>query len=291
MYLYKIVVRKPQTDSLTLPLSDAIDIVRPFLCKNMKQVHYNETKNQYTFINIKRKHFMSKTFDIRSNGRITIYLGELKQPQFKKHHKMRGEGLMSYIYSGNWVNDYSTKAKKVLHEYGNQHIQSITIYRTPIQKMIDYSLNLFSLGKWKQLKQKYGYDTFFHLALVINVGVKNIIIEKNEIINISTEYKTTSQTETMNVNLPVGVTLTINELLEKTKEAMGNREYFSYDAFNNNCQSYIRKILQENGLYNININKFLYQDMTQFKKDIPSFLHTVANALTTSASVFGDAVN
>ena len=49
MYLYKIIVRKP------FQLDDALDIVRPFVSKNMRQVHYTETKHQLTFINIKRK--------------------------------------------------------------------------------------------------------------------------------------------------------------------------------------------------------------------------------------------
>ena len=56
MYLYKIIIRKPTT------LLDAIDIARPFLSTNMKQVFYTESKHHYIFINIKRKHFLSNDF-------------------------------------------------------------------------------------------------------------------------------------------------------------------------------------------------------------------------------------
>jgi hypothetical protein len=164
MYLYKIIIRKP------FSLEDAIDIAHPFLSKNMKQVYYTETKNQYTFTNIKRKHFLSSTFDIRTNGRITIYISELRN--FKKQHKMRGDGLLSYIYSGNWVNDYSSKAKKVLQQYGNETIQSITILKTPIRDVIEKAINIFSLGKWKKLKAKYGFDTFFHLGLISENNIR-----------------------------------------------------------------------------------------------------------------------
>lgn len=76
MYLYKIMIRKPIT------LFDAIEIARPFLTTNMKQVFYTESKHHYTFINIKRKYFLSNDFDIRTNRKTTIYLGELKHPQF-----------------------------------------------------------------------------------------------------------------------------------------------------------------------------------------------------------------
>ena len=71
----------------------------PFLSKKieMTKVYHTEPKNQFIFTNIKRKYFLSFFFDVRSNGRITIHLGELKH----------------------WINDYWTKAKKVLQKYGN----------------------------------------------------------------------------------------------------------------------------------------------------------------------------
>jgi hypothetical protein len=285
VYLHKIIVHKP------ISFEDALDIARPFFSKQLKQVHFTETKHQFVFTNIKSKHFLTRTFDKRSNpnGTVTIYLGELKQTQFKKQHNMRGDGLMSYIYSGNWVNDYSTTAKKVLQEYGNKAIQSLMIYRTPIQNAIDKTLNVLSIGKWNKLKAKYGYDKFFHLALVANVGSKNIIIEKNEIINISTEYKTTHETDVMKVDMK-NKDLTINEMLENTRQILKNRRYFSYDAFDNNCQIFIQSIFQENGLYSTAINAFLFQDVSGLKKEL-GVLPKVANAITSVASVVSDAVN
>jgi hypothetical protein len=218
---------------------------------------------------------------------MTMLLGELKQSQLKKQHQLRGAGLLQWLRTGNWFTDYSTKAKAVLQQYGDKKIHSLTIYRTPIQ--YDNALNALSLGRWKKLKQKHGYDKFFHLALIADVGSKNIIIEKNEIINISTSYETTSETETMNI--PLHTDLTINAMLEKTREAMKDRRYFSYDAFENNCQKYIKSILEENRLYNTDIDKFLYQNVDEFKKDLPSFVKQLANVITGTASVIGDAVN
>jgi hypothetical protein len=82
--------------------------------------------------------------------------------------------------------------------------------------------------------------------------------------------------------------LTINKLLEKTREEMGNREYFSYDAFSNNCQKYIKTILEVNGMYNNNINTFLYQDVTPLKNDLPSFVPNVANTITTAIGLLNE---
>jgi hypothetical protein len=175
--------------------------------------------------------------------------------------------------------------------------------------MIDKTLDVFSLGKWKKLKAKYGYDKFFHLSLVANVGKdENIIIEKNEIINIALQQQNTaalalpeasaalpaasalSEGETMKVDMK-NKTLTLNEMLENTREILKNRRYFSYDAFDNNCQMFIRSILQENGLYSTAINAFLFQDVSALKKELGILLPKIANAITSVASVVSDAVN
>ena len=93
---------------------------------------------------------------------------------------MRGDGLLSYIYSGNWVNDYSSKAKKVLQEFGYQTIHSITIVKTPIRDVIEKAMNIFSLGKWKKLKAKYGFDSFFHLGLVVKTTTDKSYYHRKE---------------------------------------------------------------------------------------------------------------
>ena len=62
--------------------------------------------------------------------------------------------------------------------------------------------------------------------------------------------------------------LTINSLLDNTLKAIGKDNFFIYDGFGNrNCQSFIRDILQSNGIYNDTIAKFVFQPMEQFKKE------------------------
>ena len=86
------------------------------------------------------------------------------------------------------------------------------------------------------------YDKLFHLALIATVqtpqGDKNAVLEKNATINISTSYKTNSDTEVMDV--PLGnKQLTIKSLLDNTLSQIGNKRFFLYDAFTTNCQQFI----------------------------------------------------
>ena len=113
------------------------------------------------------------------------------------------------------------------------------------------------------------------------------------IINISADVShvlTNPLTKTMIVDMR-NKQLNINQMLENTREILKNRKYFAYDTFENNCQLFIKSILEENGIYNSAINDFLYQDISSFKKALPSFIPYVANAVTNVLAVVSDATN
>ena len=93
---------------------------------------------------------------------------------------------------------------------------------------------------------------------------KNIIIEKNEIINISNGKRETLKNlsaQTMNVDMR-NKQLKINQMLENTWEVLKNRRYFAYDTYDNNCQMFIKSILEENKVYSQAITDFSHQDIT-----------------------------
>ena len=80
-------------------------------------------------------------------------------------------------------------------------------------------------------------------------------------------------------------------ILENTREILKNERYFSHHAFDNNCQQYIRSILQENGWYNQAIDNFLFQDISKLKNELPCYVPNIANAITTVGAVVSDAMN
>jgi hypothetical protein len=185
------------------------------------------------------------------------------------------------------LDDYSNKSKDTLQKYGNTPIQSLQIYRTPISGLIDKALNLISFGKWADLKKQYGFDRLFHLALVANIGNKNIVIEKNEVVNISTEYKTSGDTEVFNIDIGAkrGPSFTVYNLVNDTRKRIGDQRFFSYDAFTNNCQYFIRYILETAGLYTGAAEKFLFQDISEIYKRLPSYVSKIARAVTDTGAV------
>ncbi len=189
--------------------------------------------------------------------------------------------------------DSFTKSSQTIFDmYSGYEIKRLQIYRTPINSMIDKFLKVISFGKFNNDQ----YDKLFHLALIATVqtpqGDKNVVLEKNATINISTSYKTNSDTEVMDVPLQ-NKQLTIKSLLDNTLSQIGNKRFYLYDAFSTNCQQFIIDILNSNNL-NLNnqqITNFVLQPLDKLVKNLGSVgskvIPSIAKAITDVGAIFG----
>jgi len=285
----------------TVPLDEAKKTSQDIIKDNTK-TFYRETKNTYRFRNISKQKFEPKTFRTKKiRGKpISIVFGKLK----KEYEHLKGKGILDFFKKGAKaisdfgksaistvketfsprLDDYSNSTKNTLNMYGNKPVMKMTIYRTPIAGMLNTALNFVSLGKWNELREKYGFDRLFHLAIICTVGNKNIVIEKNEVINVSTSYKTSKDTEIKDVPLN-GRVFTISEMLGKARQKVGDKKFFDYDAFNNNCQYFIKYLLEAVGLYSKDVADFVFQDLSKIYEELPSYVSKVAKTATTTGAV------
>jgi hypothetical protein len=212
--------------------------------------------------------------------------------------------VAEYVLIGNGLLDTFIKqdslkssSQKALNQYGNYNIKRIQIYRTPVNKMINKFLKVISFGKFN----KNSYDDLFHLAFIATVdtpqGDKNIVVEKNATINISTSYDTNEKTEVLDVPLN-NKQLNLKTMMENTLNKVGNKRFYLYDAFNRdnaknggNCQQFIMDILTSNNLSNPKIKEFVFQPLESLVEDLgsvgKSVIPTVARAITDIGAVFG----
>lgn len=161
--------------------------------------------------------------------------------------------------------NYSPKVNKILGQFGDVPITRIFIKRTPLSKLMKGALNIASLGEFNKKFKNIPYDELYHLRLDIETDKGRVTLEKNEVINMDVRPKTEKNTQSMLVeDLPSGVT--INEMLEKTKRAMGAK-YFFYQAKSNNCQFYVMSILRANDLDTKQNEEFVIQDATSLFSD------------------------
>jgi len=175
--------------------------------------------------------------------------------------------------------DYPPKVRNILKKYGQEVVSSLTIMRTPVQKVLTGALSLFSLGKFGK-RMSRSFDELFHLFLEIRTeSGKRLSVEKNEVINMDINPAKRDKTEVKDVisNLPQG--LTIEEMLNKTEEYMGKRNFFSYSAKDNNCQDFIVGIFRANKIGDEQDITFIKQDTKSLFRDLP-YLRKLANTIT-----------
>lgn len=172
-------------------------------------------------------------------------------------------------------NDYSPKVKKILEEIGDEPITEMYIMRTPISKILRFLMNVVSLGSFEKKLKETPYDDLYHLALHIRTAKGLYSLEKNEVISMTRSPKKPKNAQTMSVSIPSGVS--INKLLELTKERMGGR-YFVYSARDTNCQDFIMNILQANGLDSSENMGFVKQSTKElFSSHLRKFSNTVTD--------------
>ena len=212
---------------------------------------------------------------------------ELVQILDNRTNKMGGS-----IFPSHWTSvkkGYNETSNKSLRKYGDKRIIALNVYRTPLSKIATTLLNIGSFGAYGRAKEELNYDKLFHLALVATVddnGIyKNVILEKDPKISISTHYPTNENTETHPVNLH-GKKFTIIEMTESLRRKLGDDEYFSYSAFQGrNCQNYILGLLEVMDLLNESLTEFIYQDLTKLKNKLPSYVPALSDKITNLGAI------
>ena len=236
------------------------------------------------------------------DGVPSITFGSGKNKKNKKV-KYLGNGIIGdafdYVKSSfSPNNDYTNNTKAMLKKYGNLPIVGLQIRRTPILKILDSVINIISLGKFDKLKKDYGFDKLFHLYIVFRVKLlngkdKEIVVEKNQSINVSDDIPTkTKDTEILNIawgGRGDASKKTINDLLNNTLATVGKNRFFVYNPWNanpnsGNCQRFVLDVLSSNNLLGDYYKNFILQDITELVKKMPSYSKSIATGITDLAA-------
>jgi hypothetical protein len=197
-----------------------------------------------------------------------------------------GDGLLD-IFRGP-RNDYNNASQKIIAEYGDWPIIEITLQRTPIRDALTKVLNVMSLGAFARMSKKQGIDRYYHLAMLITVvsptsGLRKILtVEKNHVINISARSSIAETSEVERVRVEPG--LTLKNMLNRARAKMGDT-FFKYDAFQANCQDFLKNLLSESGLLTPVLNAWLFQDISEIAKRMP-LTRFLAKKVTDAAALF-----
>ena len=239
----------------TIPLEEAEKKYKDITKRKPRKVR--ETKNFYQFRFLPPTKFEPKSFRTKVvNKDIRLLFGKLKE----EFGQLEGSGLFDYFKKGYdyvsnkatsafdyikdavRINDYSDKTKNILAQYGEYPIIRLLLRRVPIAFALNLALQGISAGEWERLKEKYGFDKFYHLSMVVSLkGAKEIVlrngkklkqnkqlsIEKVEVVSVKDEVSGTEGMELQNVIIPKDKVFTINDMFKKAREKVGDAKFFS----------------------------------------------------------------
>jgi hypothetical protein len=180
---------------------------------------------------------------------------------------------------------FSPADEKVLNMYGNRRIEQVKVIRTPIERWINTVVNVASLGQFAPAAKKMGYDSLFHLYMLIFVeGLQSpILYEKNSTPRITTdipkEKYINSQTQQIRVPISPESQLTLKQFVTNAQLLMKG-EFWKYTFDKLNCQDFIARSLASNQMLTPQAKEWIVQDIQTVGKTLSPVVQSAFQSLT-----------
>jgi hypothetical protein len=174
-----------------------------------------------------------------------------------------------------YFNQYNNDCLEILEQYGDYPIKRIYLVREPITKFAKILLNLITFYKFEREMQKYiaatNNEVFFpqHTSIIAEIELDNsvrkkILIEKNNCLKLALDFRISDKQDMKKIRLKKQIT--IKNLLDSTRERIGNNIFFNWSICRNNCQTLTKEILITLERFNDSNKNFMYQN--DFAKQI-----------------------
>tara|TARA_B110000483_G_scaffold242472_1_gene328436 strand:+ start:1094 stop:1897 length:804 start_codon:yes stop_codon:yes gene_type:complete len=200
-----------------------------------------------------------------------------------------------------YFNDYTDNCKKYLKLYGELPIKNIYLVRQPVGKINSLIANIVTFNGISRKINSYNTinkdNEFFpiHTSMIFEVELpnkfkKHVIIEKNNNINISTNYKKYECQDIIKLSVKKNKKnkknkfVTINNILEKTKNRIGKEKYFNWHIYKNNCVKFSEELLISINKNNEKNRKFINKN--DFFKNVNESSNFKLHIINTSINLF-----
>lgn len=142
-------------------------------------------------------------------------------------------------------NTPSPSIRKLMEETQGVPIKNIKVGRKPIMSNVEKVMNILSFGKLNKTKKKLGIDDIYHNYLILELtDGRKIKIEKNHVVESKNAGKEDYSNEIHDI--PIDKHVDIKSLLDTASR--GDKDFWYYNAANNNCQVFTKEVVERNGL-------------------------------------------
>jgi len=171
------------------------------------------------------------------------------------------------IYFCNY--NYNKKSEELLKKYGDYKIKKIYLVKNPITKFNTLLLNLITFYNYDKTLSKMNTNIKknyipYHISLMIEIELNNnnnkfLLLEKTSCVNISENILLNTQNVFKNIKLPKRQ-ITMKSILKETQMRIGEKKFFNWSIYKNNCSIFIKELLITLDLYNKSNIKFINQN-------------------------------
>lgn len=173
----------------------------------------------------------------------------------------RGKGNRGRGVGGNIINDIAEKYIDITYMPNTIHALAqygdYQIVRSAVSRAIIMPRFLNTINKYIRVVP---YDDLYHLKLILVVRDhtgRTTTLQMEKVPHIVLRpYKETPGEEHMDIDLEG---FTVNELLKRARSRVGDKTFFTYNAFKENCQHFVALILETAGVYDVELRNFIYQ--------------------------------
>lgn len=150
----------------------------------------------------------------------------------------------------------SPSLRKYIKQFKDVPIESLTLQRVPVQKVLTTLINAITRGALTENMKKMGYDSVFHLSMVIKLKGNLYRLEKNEIVKMTPVSSLAGEVFPIELNK----TILFGDFIAKTLDKIGETAYFDYNLVTYNCQAFLAGHLKVFGLWSKQVLSFVMQD-------------------------------
>lgn len=138
---------------------------------------------------------------------------------------------------------------------GDQAIIKLEVSQKPIDNQ--GFLNAISLGRFNEVKKKYGYDNAYHRFLLATMQDGKIyVVEKNHVVSIRPAKADDLKYPKHQIPLPTNRLLSLKEMFDnaintdagKPATQQSKERLIQYSASLANCQNFVKEMIEDNGL-------------------------------------------
>ena len=183
---------------------------------------------------------------------------------------------------------YPPQVRSILAQHGAHRITNVKLCKEVVSQNTEFLLKALSGPKtWEEAKRKHGFDRFYHLFMIITMDDgSQLHVEKNEVIRMSPNPRACP--DALDMGAPTAP-ITVNEMMDRTRKRIGDRDFFTYDPLANNCQNFVNQLLRTMGLWNQTSSSFVFQDIKGLREELPSYTKYLAKGLTDVGAFFNTA--